>query len=168
MYWCYRVQPAPRTQTDLKILPKQVDKSRLLSDNESNTDKRTSRFSSYCETCRQLTVFSHERRTSQVVYRLEFCPYATRVRLFVTRRPGPTEDTHWNASLRSISISHAESTGDCVVAINTRHIALRNDAWRAEALHVARQYAKTRYDIPLFKLHEMDPTKVTRMGGEFC
>jgi len=23
-----------------------------------------------------------------------------------------------------------------------------------------RDYAKTRYDIPLFKLHEMDPTKV--------
>ena len=53
-----------------------------------------------------------------------------------------------------------ESTGDCVIAINTRHVALRNDAWRAEALHVRREYAKTRYDIPLFKLHEMDPTKV--------
>jgi hypothetical protein len=47
-----------------------------------------------------------------------------------------------------------------VIAINTRHVALRNDAWRAEALHVRREYAKTRYDIPLFKLHELDPTKV--------
>jgi len=55
---------------------------------------------------------------------------------------------------------YLESTGDCVIAINTRHIALRNDAWRAEALHMRRDYAKTRYDIPLFKLHEMDPTKV--------
>lgn len=55
-----------------------------------------------------------------------------------------------------------ESTGDCVIAINTRHVALRNDAWRAEALHVRREYAKTRYDIPLFKLHEMDPTKVMK------
>ena len=53
-----------------------------------------------------------------------------------------------------------ESTGDCVVAINTRHVALRNDAWRSEAFHVRREYAKTRYDIPLFKLHELDPTKV--------
>jgi hypothetical protein len=46
------------------------------------------------------------------------------------------------------------------VAINTRHVALRNDAWRTEALHVRREYAKTKYDIPLFKLHELDPTKV--------
>jgi hypothetical protein len=53
-----------------------------------------------------------------------------------------------------------ESTGDCVIAINTRHVAIRNDAWRAEAFHVAREYAKTKYDIPLFKLHELDPTKV--------
>ena len=59
--------------------------------------------------------------------------------------------------LTSISL---ESTGDCVIAINTRHVALRNDAWRAEALHMRREYAKTRYDIPLFKLHELDPTKV--------
>jgi len=56
-----------------------------------------------------------------------------------------------------------ESTGDCVVAINTRHIAVRNDAWRAEALHVRREYAKTKYDIPLFKLHELDPTKVLHL-----
>lgn len=46
------------------------------------------------------------------------------------------------------------------MAINTRHVALRNDAWRTDALHVKREYAKTRYDIPLFKLHELDPTKV--------
>ncbi len=46
------------------------------------------------------------------------------------------------------------------MAINTRHVALRNDAWRTEALHVRREYAKTKYDIPLFKLHELDPTKV--------
>ena len=46
------------------------------------------------------------------------------------------------------------------MAINTRHVALRNDKWRSEAFHVRREYAKTRYDIPLFKLHELDPTKV--------
>ena len=50
------------------------------------------------------------------------------------------------------------------MAINTRHVALRNDAWRAEALHVRREYAKTRYDIPLFKLHELDPTKVSYLS----
>ncbi|CAF4275830.1 unnamed protein product, partial [Adineta steineri] len=60
------------------------------------------------------------------------------------------------------------STGDCVVAINTRHIALRNDAWRAEALHIRREYAKTRYDIPLFKLHELDPTKVLHLCTLNC
>ncbi len=46
-------------------------------------------------------------------------------------------------------------------------MALRNDAWRAEALHVRREYAKTKYDIPLFKLHEMDPTKVKSILSYF-
>ena len=54
------------------------------------------------------------------------------------------------------------------MAINTRHVALRNDAWRAEALHVRREYAKTRYDIPLFKLHELDPTKVLHLCVANC
>jgi hypothetical protein len=65
---------------------------------------------------------------------------------------------------KSLIFIWIESTGDCVVAINTRHIALRNDTWRAEAFHVRREYAKTRYDIPLFKLHELDPTKVNQFN----
>ncbi|CAF0891509.1 unnamed protein product [Didymodactylos carnosus] len=61
-----------------------------------------------------------------------------------------------------------EEVGDCVVAINTRHVSLKNDSWRTEAFHHRRDYARTKYDIPLFKLHEIDPTKIVHLCVKNC
>ncbi|KAI0984492.1 hypothetical protein GJ496_003002, partial [Pomphorhynchus laevis] len=56
--------------------------------------------------------------------------------------------------------------GDCVIAFNSRRIALPNEMWRTKQLSHHNKYARTHRMVPLPEIHDNDPTRLLRMATQ--